>query len=63
MPQDLYSHLTEVFNRILLNHSTDALDRFEEISAMVKQTVLKFKDPKFDFEVNEAEPAREQTDA
>ena len=63
VPQDLYSHLTEVFNRIMLHHSTDGFDKFEEISAMVKQTDLKFKDPKYDFEVNEAEPAREQTDA
>ena len=53
VPQDLYSHLTEVFNRILLHHPEDAYDKFEEISALVKQTDLKFKDPKFDFEVNE----------
>ena len=52
VPQDLYSHLTEVFNRILLHHSEDAYDKFEEISALVKQTDLKFRDPKFDFEVN-----------
>ena len=52
VPQDLYSHLTEVFNRILLHHSDDAYDKFEEISALVKQTDLKFQDPKFDFEVN-----------
>ena len=43
VPQDLYSHLTEVFNRILLHHSNDAYDKFEEISALVKQTDLKFK--------------------
>ena len=43
VPQDLYSHLTEVFNRILLHHSNDAYDKFEEISALVKQTNLKFK--------------------
>ena len=42
VPQDLYSHLTEVFNRILLHHSNDAYDKFEEISALVKQTDLKF---------------------
>jgi hypothetical protein len=63
VPKDLYSHLTEVFNRILLHHPQDAYDKFEEISALVKQTDLKFKDPKYDFEVNEAEEARAQTDA
>lgn len=52
MPQDLYTHLTEVFNRILLHHSEDAYDKFEEISALVKQTDLKFKDPSFDHELN-----------
>lgn len=52
MPQDLYTHLTEVFNRILMHHADDAFDKFEEISALVKQTDLKFKDPKYDFEVN-----------
>lgn len=44
-----------MFNRILLHHPEDAYDKFEEISALVKQTDLKFKDPKYDFEVNEAE--------
>ena len=52
VPQDLYTHLTEVFNRILLHHSEDAYDKFEEISALVKQTDLKFKDPSFDHELN-----------
>ena len=41
-----------MFNRILLHHSDDAYDRFEEISALVKQTDLKFKDPKYDHELN-----------
>lgn len=45
IPQDLYSHLTEVFNRILLHHPLDAYDKFEEISALVKKTHLKFQDP------------------
>ena len=54
VPQDLYTHLTEVFNRILLHHSDDAYDKFEEISALVKQTDLKFKDPTFDHELNAA---------
>ena len=54
VPQDLYSHLTEVFNRILLHHQDNAYDKFEEISALVKQTDLKFKDPKHDFDLNAA---------
>ena len=58
MPQDLYTHLTEVFNRILMHHADDAYDRFEEISALVKQTDLKFKDPKNDFELNAAMSAK-----
>ena len=52
VPQDLYPHLTEVFNRILMHNSDEAFDKFEEISALVKQTDLKFKDPKMDTEVN-----------
>ena len=42
VPQDLYSHLSEVFNRILLYHPFDAYDKFEEISTLVKKTHLKF---------------------
>jgi len=42
VPQDLYTHLTEVFNRVLTHNSDDAYDKFEEISALVKQTDLKF---------------------
>ena len=30
--QDLYEHLTAVFNRIMLHHPYDAYDKFEEIS-------------------------------
>lgn len=33
---DLYTHLTEVFNRIMMNHPYDAYDKFEEISLLVK---------------------------
>lgn len=58
VPQDLYSHLTEVFNRIMLHHQSDAYDKFEEISALVKRTHLSFKDPKRDFEVNAAAGAQ-----
>ena len=33
---DLYAHLTEVFNRIMLHHPEDGYEKFEEISALVK---------------------------
>jgi hypothetical protein len=49
---DLYAHLTEVFNRVMLHHPYDAFDKFEEISLLVKQTHLKIKPPLFDHEVN-----------
>ena len=49
---DLYSHLTEVFNRILQYHPYDAYDKFEEISGLVKHTNFKIKDPDHDFDVN-----------
>ena len=45
VPQDLYTHLTEVFNRVMQHSSDDAYDKFEEISALVKQTDLKYKNP------------------
>ena len=58
VPQDLYTHLTEVFNRILLHQGDDAYDKFEEISGLVKQTDLKFKDPKNAAELNAGSGAR-----
>jgi hypothetical protein len=61
--QDLYSHLTEVFNKVIMNHPADAFDKFEEISALVKQTHLKFKDPQQDSEVNTAHQKAAPTNA
>ena len=52
MSTDLYSHLNEVFNRIIKYHPYDAFDRFEEISTLVKKTNFKISDPKFDYEIN-----------
>lgn len=49
---DLYSHLTEVFSRIIQYHNDDAFDKFEEISNMVKATNLKVANPKHDYEIN-----------
>jgi hypothetical protein len=51
---DLYTHLTEVFNRIMLHHPDDGYDKFEEISALVKQTNFKICDPANDYDVNAA---------
>ena len=50
--EDLYSHLTEVFNRIMLSHPKDAYDRFETISKLVKMNNFKITDPPTDDEVN-----------
>ena len=44
--QDLYTHLTEVFNRIMLHHPNDSYDRFETISRLVKENNFKICDPK-----------------
>jgi transcriptional regulatory protein LevR len=33
---DLYTHLTEVFNRIMLHNPQDAYHKFEEISHLIK---------------------------
>ena len=66
VPQDLYTHLTEVFNRVLQSTEDDVYDRFEEISALVKLTDLKFKEPKTDTELNsrvEAAQAVSERDA
>ena len=49
---DLYQHLVEVFNRIMLHHPSDAFEKFEEISHLIKQTHLKIRDPAFDYEIN-----------
>jgi hypothetical protein len=35
-----------------MNHPTDAYDKFEEISALVKQTKMRFNDPNTDEVVN-----------
>lgn len=50
--EDLYSHLTEVFNRIMLHHPHDGFDRFETISMLVKRSNFKICKYKSDEEVN-----------
>lgn len=49
---DLYTHLIEVFNRIMLHHPHDAYDKLEEISGLVKQTNFKINDPHDEHEIN-----------
>lgn len=49
---DLYSHLFEVFNRIILHHQKDGFDKFEDISAFVKYHNFKISDPAADLDVN-----------
>jgi hypothetical protein len=49
---DLYTHLTQVFNKIMLHHREDGFDRLEEISQLLKQTHCQMKDPASDQEVN-----------
>jgi hypothetical protein len=36
----------------MLHHPNDAYDKFEEISALVKRTNFKIKDPQYDYEVS-----------
>jgi len=43
---DLFSHITEIVNRIISHHKYDAYQKFEEISLLVKKTQLKIKNPK-----------------
>ena len=50
--QDLYSHLSEIINRINQFHAKDGFERFEEISVMIKQTHFQVLDPKFDHQIN-----------
>lgn len=52
---DLYNHLTQVFDRIMLHHKFDGFEKFEEISLLVKKTYLKIQDPKRDI-VDEVAP-------
>jgi len=52
---DLYSHLTEVYNRISQHHGTskDAFEKFEQISALVKQNTIRIREADPDSAVNE----------
>lgn len=41
---DLYQHLTEVFNKLILHYPTDALSKFEEVSFLCKNKSLNLDD-------------------
>ena len=43
---DLFSHTTEIINRILSHHKYDAYQKFEEISLLIKKTQLNVPNPK-----------------
>ena len=63
VPADLYTHLTEVFNRIMQHHPNDAYEKFEEISTLVKRTHFNFADPKHDHQVNAGAASSKSDDA
>ncbi len=45
---DIQDHLIELFSRIMLHNPKNAYEKFEEISAIVKETNFKIKDPSKD---------------
>jgi len=49
---DVYSHLSEVLNRIMKFHPYDGFDRFEEISTLVKETNVRIENAKKDSVIN-----------
>ena len=48
LKSDIQDHLIELFTRIMLHSPKNAYDKFEEISALVKETNYKIKDPSKD---------------
>ena len=49
---NLIEHLKEMFNKMLLNPSEYPLEKFEELSYLIKLTHLSIKPPKADNEIN-----------
>ena len=43
---DLFTHITEIINRIIAHHKYDAYQKFEEISLLIKKTQLNYKNAK-----------------
>jgi hypothetical protein len=60
--EELNQHLTTVFMNAMQNHSSDAFDKFEDISLMIKKTNFKFSNPKPAFEVNNPKKNTSQTE-
>ena len=52
----LLEHLKEMFNRILLNPKEYPLDKFEELSYLIKLTRLRLKPPMSDSEIRGLAP-------
>ena len=52
--QNMYTHLTELVSRIVLNNQSDGFENFEEISALIKRHSVSVKDPNKDSDVNAA---------
>jgi len=49
----IVEHLKEMFNKMLLNPKEYPLEKFEELSYLIKLTHLPIKPPKLDKEVND----------
>lgn len=50
---DLFTHITEIVNRIISHHKYDAYQKFEEISLLIKKTQLNIKNPKTSEEIKQ----------
>lgn len=55
---DFYTHLKNIFNRVMMYHQHDSFEKFEEISQLVKKTHLVIRDPMKDSEVNRPIPTK-----
>jgi hypothetical protein len=55
---DLFSHVTEIINRILAHHKYDAYQKFEEISLLIKKTQLDVPNPKNSEEIKNIEESQ-----
>lgn len=55
---DFYTHMKEIFNRVMLYHTHDSFDKFEEISHLVKRSHLKITDPMKESDVNKPKPTK-----
>jgi hypothetical protein len=56
----IIEHLKEMFNKMLLNPKEYPLEKFEELSYLIKLTHLSIKPPKLDKEVNDLKLVQSQ---